>query len=709
MKHRSPALTSLLCLVLLSCSRDPETVASAQPGPANPSTANEINWDSWGVAHISAPDDQAFFFADGWAQMRAHGNTILKLYGKSRGRAAEYWGESYLASDSLVHRLGHPEFSDTLWKLQAPESHSMYQAFVAGMNAYARAYPGAIEAENRHVLPIEPRDVNLHVLFVTNMRFLAGRELQLGQSWSQKGSNAIAIGPARSSSTHALLLQNPHLPWADEFLWFEKHLLADNRNIYGVSLVGMPGFNIAFNEHLGWTHTVNTIDTADLYELELSGNNYLFDGKPVPFREARLSLKVKRENGDMESRALLVRSSIHGPVIAETNEKALALRIAGKSAIDFHQQFWRMANARSFSEFESALKMGQLPFFNVIYADREDNIFYLSNGHVPRRPHGDWAYWQGTVAGGNSANLWYEHHAYDELPRLLNPASGWLQNANDPPWTSTIPMQLDSADFPPYMSPRGMALRPQRAAQMIVADASISFEELVAIKHDTRMALADRLLDDLQLAVAEYGDGPAVEAMQVLEAWDRQADNDSRGAVLFLHWALNAIRGGPGIFSSPWDPELPLSTPDGLADPQGQAQHLSSVAQDLKARFGRLDIPWGEYNRIEHGDISLPANGAIGQLGVFRVAAARPTRGDRQAVTGGDSWVAIIEFGDPIHAEVLLSYGNSSESGSPHNGDQLKLFSAKKLRRALFTQSQVAAGVSWTEKRQGAGFVRVPD
>ena len=637
--------------------------------------------------------------------MRAHGNTILKLYGKSRGRAAEYWGERYLASDSLVHRLGHPEFSETLAQMQSPQSHAMHRAFVEGMNAYARARPDAIDPDNRQVLPIETRDVNLHLLFVTNLRFLAGRELQQVQAWNQRGSNAIAIGPARSASGNALLLQNPHLPWTDEFLWFEKHLIGEDRNIYGTSLVGMPGFSIAFNEHLGWTHTVNTIDTADIYTLELADRGYRLDDKVVPFRETRVALKVRQESGQLQSRALLVKHSIHGPVIGERDGQALALRISGKAAINFHQQFWRMANARSFDEFENALKMDQLPFFNVVYADREGNIFYLSDGHVPRRPHGDWAYWQGTVPGDTSANLWFEHHGYEERPRLLNPPSGWLQNANDPPWTSTFPMQLDADDFAPYMSPREMAFRPQRAVQMLIEDESITFEELLAIKHDTRMALADRLLDDLALAVRDHGDEMAREAMQVLDNWDRRADNDSQGAVLFLHWALNIIRGGDRVFAQPWHENNPLESPDGLAEPSEQAKILSDVAQQMKQQFGRLDLPWGEYNRVVLGDTNLPANGSIGQLGVFRVAAARPTSADTQQVSGGDSWVAVVEFAEHPRASVLLSYGNSSEASSPHNGDQLKLFSAGELRQAWFTEDQLEGNIRWTETRDGDRFI----
>ena len=184
-----------------------------------------------------------------------------------------------------------------------------------------------------------------------------------------------------------------------------------------------------------------------------------------------------------------------------------------------------------------------MPAFNVFYADRDGHILYLFGGRQPIRGEGStWEYSQGIQLGNHPINLWTETHAYADLPRLLDPTSGWLQNANDPPWTSTLPTEIDPADFPPYMALRRMSFRVQRSARMLGEDDSISFDEMIEYKHSTRMELADRILDDLIPAARRRG-GLARRAADVLDSWDREADADSRGAVLFQAWA-SEVGGG---------------------------------------------------------------------------------------------------------------------------------------------------------------------
>ncbi|HSM69413.1 MAG TPA: penicillin acylase family protein, partial [Xanthomonadales bacterium] len=338
--------------------------------PAPRESATRITWDSWGVPHIFARHEQELFFADGWAQMQAHANTLLRLYGTSRGRAAEYWGPEFLDGDRLVHTLGHPTQAKRMWAEQDPELRRMLESFAAGINAWAQRHPDAIEPANRQVLPVTPVDTNLHALFVVNTRFVAYRELGMAQRGADRGSNAIAIAPQRSASGNAMLVQNPHLPWHGEFLFFEKHAVVAGHNIYGVNLVGLPGFAIAFNDHLGWTHTNNPIDNADLYQLELAGDGYLFGGEQLAFDESTVPIKQRGEDGTLSNHPLTVRRSVHGPVIRFGEDQALALRLVGQDRHDSLLQWWRMATATDFESFEAALHMAQIPFWNVIYADR---------------------------------------------------------------------------------------------------------------------------------------------------------------------------------------------------------------------------------------------------------------------------------------------------------------------------------------------------
>jgi len=379
-----------------------------------------------------------------------------------------------------------------------------------------------------------------------------------------------------------------------------------------------------------------------------------------------------------------------GPILKQSGDKALAIKMPGFDRPFGIVQWWKMSMAQNLSEFQSALKAVQIPFFNIMYADVEGNIFYMFNGQVPKRKVGDWAYWQDIVDGSKSENIWTDVHSYQDLPKVLNPPSGYLQNANDPPWTSTFPNQLHPEDFPPYMSPVSMGFRPQKAALMIEGDESITFEELIDYKVSTRIEMADRLLDDLNEAVSSYGGEMADEAMKVLNAWDREADADSKGMSLFYAWAHTLGPENETIYKTPWTPDNALKSPDGLANPEQAVKLLEGVVKKFKSSGVPLDIPWGAQYRIKYGSKDLPGNGADGSVGIFRVAWSGGLRSDgKYYIAGGDSWQSVIEFGDKVRAKVLMSYGNSTQEGSPHYGDQLELFSKKEMRDCLFYREDV--------------------
>lgn len=671
------------------------------------SDQTQIIWDSWGVPHVYAQNETELFYAQGWAQMHNHANTILELYGTSRGRAAEYWGSNHLASDILIHKLGFPELANT-WKAgQTPEHVARLQAFVDGMNAYVKAHPDAIKPENEPVLPITLNDPNLHGLFVFYSRFVGGGELGTIQQWQDLGSNTYAVGPSRSASGKAMLVQNPHLPWFGEFLFFEWHANAPGINTYGVNLVGFPGFGIAFNEHLGWSHTNNTIDNADSYELTLQGDGYLLDGEEKAFEKSSVSLKIKTQDGQFSEQEIELLRSEHGAVLKKGNTKAVAIRFPAQDRVRASEQWWRMSTATSFEEFEAALKEEEIPFWNVMYADKAGNIFYLFNGHVPKRSRGDFAYWYRILPGDDSEDIWTDVHAYEDLPKIKNPAQGWLQNANDPPWTSTWPLELKPEEFPAYMSPVNMPhyFRPQRSVRMLAEDESITFDELVEYKLSTRLEMADRLLDDLAAAVENSNSDLAKEAMTVLQAWDRETNVDSKGAVLFEAWAYRLGPNNPAAYATPYDQNQHLTTPDGLANPAKAVSDLAAAAEAVKEQWGTLDVPWGDVHRMKRGTYDLPGNGAGGALGVFRVAGGGQGEDGKTYVRGGDSWVSVIEFGDKVRAKVLLSYGNATQEGSPHNGDQLVLFSEKKFRDAwLYPEDLTGANVKRVELLNESGI-----
>jgi acyl-homoserine-lactone acylase len=693
----------------------------AAPAPAQQPPA-EVLWDTWGVPHIFAGDERGLGHAFGWAQMRAHGNLILQLYGEARGRAAEYWADptgDREALDTWIRRMGLPSNARRWYEQQDAGFRRYLDAFAAGMNAWAAAHRLEIPDSLAVVLPVTPYDVVAHGQRVITTSFVTSpdRVGAMTRAWERGnlraaedaaaaalddagmlGSNAWAIAPAKSASGNAMLVANPHLPWASYFTWFEAQLVAPGMDVYGATLVGSPIITIGFNDQLAWTHTVNTHDGQDLYELTLDGEGYRWNGERRAFTTRTEELVVRGADGRVSRKPLVLRESIHGPVVAEKDGKALALRVVGLDRPGAWKQWWDMGRATSLEEFTAALRQMQIPMFTVMYADRAGHIMHLFGGLTPVRPRGDWAFWQGVVRGDSSSTLWTSVHRFADLPVLADPAPGWLQNANDPPWTTTVPLLLDPARYPSYMAPRGMAFRPQRSARLLAGAEKVSFEQVVARKHDTRMELADRLLDDLAMAVAAHGDGDARAAMDVLSAWDRNADAASRGAVLFGAWWRELTRRGGPPFAKPWNAAQPLETPDGLADPARAAEALAAAARDVRARHGRLDVPWGEVYRLVRDSVDLPGNGGTGQLGIFRVTEyATPEGRQRGTAVGGDSFVAALEFGTPLRARVLLGYGNWSQPGSKHRVDQLPLFSRKELRAAWRTRSEIEANLESQE------------
>ncbi|WP_298368630.1 acylase [uncultured Lutibacter sp.] len=670
----------------------------------NEKITTQIAWDTWGVPHITSNTIEELFYAQGWAQMHNHANLILDLYGSSRGKGAEYWGKSKLQNDILIHTLGFGDLADDWESKQDPETKLIFKSFVEGLNAYASAHPESIDDKNKIVLPLTTKDVNMHSMYVIFTRFIGGSDLGRVQQWPDMGSNTYAISPKRSASGNAMLVQNPHLPWWQEFLFFESHLNLNGKNMYGSNLVGLPGIAIGFNEYLGWSHTDNTIDNADTYELELKEGGYLLDGKVKEFEASKNTIKVKQEDGSLKEQEIPLLKTIHGPVVNQKENKVLALRMVGLDRPNMLLQWWRMINSSSFNEFESALKMAQIPFWNVMYADKSGEIFYLFNGLVPKRTEDSWAYWNRIIPGGKSADIWTEVHDYADLPKVKNPTNGWLQNANDPPWTSTIPMTLNPKDYPGYMAPQSMNFRPQRSARMLIEDESITFDELVEYKLSTRLEFADRILDDLFAAIDASDSEKAKEAKIVLEKWDREADADSKGMLIFFSWARKFNVWKESNYSEQWSIDKPNTTPDGFADPNKAVQLLEQAAIEIETKFGSLDTPWGDYYRINYNGINLPANGSDGSMGVFRVAWPGSKDEDHMYVGGGDSWVGVIEFGTEVNAKVLLSYGNATQKDSPHNGDQLELFSKKELRDAWFTKEQVKANTEKVEVLTENGF-----
>jgi len=677
----------------------------------------EILWDRYGVPHIFADSVENMFYAHGWAQMQNHADLLLRLYGESRGRASEYWGESKIDADRWVHINGVPERAREWYTAQDPQFRRNLDAFARGINDYAKKHPKHTSPEFRVVLPVSGVDVVGHSLRAVHYMYMgsqarlkgelapllrpqtsANLSADLTEPIADAGSNTWAVGPSRSASGKAMLVINPHLIWEDFYTYMEVHLTAPGYDLYGTPQIGFPVPVVGFNRHNGWGRTVNTIDNVDFYRLKTRDGKYEFDGALKEFTRETRRFKIKQADGKLREERIEVRKSIHGPVVFDEQGIAVAMRVAGIDRPKMLEQWFRMGGARNLEEFKDAMRMISVPMWHANYADADGHLMLLFNGVIPRRQFGDFAYWSKIVPGDTSKTMWNDYLNFDELPKSIDPASGFNQNANEPPWFFTFPL-ADPTKYASYIAPGTAKLtsfRTKRSLRMIGEDPSITYEELLAYKHSTRMELADAVVPDLVAAAERSIDALTREAAAVLKAWDRQTEIESRGGVLFEIFAERGLGPGDGLgddFKVPFDPQRPLETATGLKDPQKAVIKLKQAAEECNKLYGSLDVAWGDVHRYARGKLDLPANGGSGRLGVFRTMQFAQRKNNKLYATHGETIVCAVEFGNPQRAQCLLGYGNASQPGSKHIEDQLPLMQLKKLHPVWRERADIEANL----------------
>lgn len=648
----------------------------------------EIKWDEWGVPHIMASNEDEAFYAMGWAQMKMHGNKILKLYGQARGEAASYWGRGYLESDRQKRRLQIPSRARQWFDSQTEEMKSYITEFVKGMSDYIEAYPAEFSDDMKLVLPLRETDPLANIQVVYHLG-VAGFALNpQAQQWKNAGSNAWAIGPSKSESGKSMLLMQPHPPWVfDSYLFFESHVITPENNRYGISPLGAPTMAMGFNESLGWGLTFNQADAMDLYDLQTSEQGYLYEGKWEKFDEHTEVIKIK-EGDDFVEERLVVKKSRHGWVMEEKPGKALALRLGGLDRPFFLQQFLDMAHSKNLEEFEAAVSEIQLPLQNIVYADKHGEIFYLYNGEIPKRNSDNYGFWNQVQDGSKNTNTVTEYLSYDELPKFKNPASGFISNTNNPPWSSTHPPVLKPEDFPGFIAPDFMDYRTQRALRMLTEEEKISFDELNEMVFSSHSELADLTVPSLIDFARNSSNPEVIESATVLENWDRAFNPESKGAVLFVNW-VQSFRGR--LFES----RLKLFANMTLSEEA--KEHFAQTVQDVKQKYGSLDVAWGEVQKLAFGKSMVFSSVGLNETGSFLAGQYRPMNDKAFVLIVGPSFSTVVEFGERVRARGLLSYGNATQSKYMNEGKQLKMLSEKKLRNILFYPEEVEKATVKTE------------
>ena len=685
-----------LALALLTFTAVPSTAAVPQKG-------TEILWDRYGIPHIFAPDHASLFYAYGYAQMEAHSELLVRLYAQARGRGAEFYGDAYLASDRWVRTNGIPQKGAAWASEQTSEFRPLIAAFASGLNAWATEHPDLLSAAAKAVLPLTPGDVYAHGLRIIHYDWLTSENSVYSKARRAEvethGSNGWAIAPSKTASGNAMLLSNSHLPWGDSDTYFEVQLTAPGVTSYGAVWVGFPVLRQCFTEFVAWTQTTNGPTGADVYRLTLKDGGYVLDGKTRSFEVEPQIIKVRQADGTLRDEPLTIRRSVHGPVFSDRRGVTVALRVGAANRPRMFEQFWRMGLARNLDEWRQAMRMQQLPIFHTMYADRDGHIMYVYNAAPPVRAHGDHAYWNGLIPGDRADLIATDTIVpFDQLPQVIDPPNGWVQNCNDSPWTSTYPMVLDPAKFAAYVAPPpSLGPRSQRSIRLLSQPGKITFADLKAMKLSTRSEIADRFVDDLVAAARQSGAPKAQEAAEILAKWDRQGETTSDGTLLFLRFIQAAGNGFRTIggYAVAADPKQPVTTPRGFADPVKAVRLLEEEARRLEAEYDTMHVVWGDVIRLRRGSLDLPGNGVPGALGGIRTIATAPFVGGTAQIQGGDTFYAVVEFqkNGPPTGEALLGYGNWSRVGSKHVEDQLALASQKKMRPIVRLRQEIEKSV----------------
>ncbi len=703
MRTESAILALLLTLPASAC-----TGGSAGPGPAPEPVGElaeevEIRRTEYGVPHIRGESLGAMAFGLAWVMMEDYRERVPELILRSNGR----WGLATgpeAADGDYAGRMAHDLAMETHDLLPA-DVREVLAGFAAGVNHYIAMHgdelPGWARPEFT-AQDIAARDISVWnegaASRFRERRREAGEGIGTGAAADGRGdpdigSNAWAFAPERVRSGHAVLVRNPHLSFTSGY--YEAHITVPGVvNFYGDFRLGGP-FTIigGFSEHLGWSTTNNGPDLEEVYALLEDPDNpdhYLFDGGSVPVETRRITVEFTREDGTVGSSTRDFRFTPLGPVLDETTDTLFVAKTRALGQYRLGEQWLRMMQARNLEEWKEAMRIQAKVNSNFTYADADGNIFYVWNAATPLIPHppsGDSA-----IVADETRDVWSELYPWDNLPQLLNPEGGYVQNSNDPFHFTNLNRPFSEEDYPANFPEPRLRLRSQNSLELIHNDRVFSLEEIVELKNSMGMLLADRVKDDLVSAVREAGTTEEVAgAIELVDGWDNTVSRDSRGSVLFKIWANRYFSEveDEDRYARDWTVDDPMGAPRGPGNPEAAVEAFAWAVDETRERFGSWAVTWGDVHRIRAGDIDLPVGGCTGGLGCFRVLGFAEDEDGKYRARRGDAWVFAVEFGEVPRAYSVLLYGNSNQEDSPYFYNQAEMFADNRMKAVAFTEEEI--------------------
>jgi len=501
-------------------------------------------------------------------------------------------------------------------------------------------------------------------------------------------SNTFAIGPGRTSDGQTYLDVNSHQPYTGPVAWYEAHIHSDEGwDMVGGTFPASPLIIHGHNRDLGWAFTVNHPDLVDVYRLTINPanpNQYRFDGewRDLEVRDAKLTVKLIGNLKITVTREALW--SVYGPAV-RSKDHTYAIRYGDMGTAGIWEQLYRMNKATNFNEWQDAMRLGQLPIFNVAYADKTGNIYYLYNGVIPIR---DESYdWQDYLPGDTSKTLWREYLPFDRLPQVLNPRSGFIQNANGTPFRPTLGAgNPDPSLYSPTLGiDADISNRSLRMLEIFGGDESITPEEFVQYKFDlhySKDSLVPRLVE--MISNAQMPDPDAAIAQEVIRNWDLSTNPENTGAALMVYTLNTLAEKYPG--------SIRLSRlGEGNVNEAMLVDAFTGAVKSLQEHFGRVDMPWGDVNRLMRRTVDLPIGGGPD---VLHATYGAMQEDGRLKITDGDSYVLLVIWDKDgnVHSMSVHQFGSSTQhEDSPHYADQSPLLANRQLKPVWFDEADIRA------------------
>ena len=677
--------------------------------------------DTWGIPHVYGKTDADAVFGVIYAQAEDDFNRVETNFINSQGRLAEAEGESEIYRDLRMKMFIDPADMKAQYEKSPAWLKSLMNAWADGLNYYLHTHPQVKPRVIKHFEPwmaltfsegsiggdIEKVNLTQLEAFYGN-----GSKKQSTQAFAEPapvyveptGSNGAAVAPSNTAGHHSLLLINPHTSF---FFRAEAQMVSEEGlNAYGALTWGQFFVYQGFNERAGWMHTTSGVDNIDEY-LETvvkkgDGFAYKYGSEERPVTTSKIVVPYKAANG-MAQKEFTVYRTHHGPIVREADGKWVSVRLMQEPLKALNQSYSR-TKAKSYKAYRDVMELHTNSSNNTIYADADGTIAYFHSNFIPKRDRRfDWTK---PVDGSDPATEWNGALSIDETPGLKNPPNGWLYNTNNWPWSAAGANSPKKADYPAYVDKNGENPRGIHAIKVLDAKKDFTVDSLVATAYDSYQP---GFAEQIPALLKAYEKLPASsplkaklsEQIGLLKPWDFRWSATSVPNSLAVYWseeigrqvAADARKAG-------------LSADEYIVSkvsPEQLVQALAAASDKLASDFGSWKTPWGDINRYQRltGDIvqpfndagpSIPVGFSSARWGSLASFGARTYKGTKKMYgTSGNSFVAVVEFGDQVKARAVTAGGQSGDPKSPHFADQAVRYSTGDLREVYFYRPQVEA------------------